>query len=439
MATVAPVPGSQAPKAPAAGKGPHKQQQQQQRPGSSSRPPGGGHAQRPKPPGGGGRAAAAAAAGAAAATLPPNELESRLRRDTPFICHIKFKNDLPEIPADPKLLLTRPQPEALSSFAVTSLEQQALRGLLLPGDLGVPITLLDAERYNAPPQGKQGPLDPKDQALLEAEVRLPGQGPSPAKARRVAGKGVEVSWLMRTTYISSTDEGGGARRAGATKATAEDAAEATREVQMRDIEASFAAAQQPITHHPKKRGVVATEVLPVLPDLEQWPHKYIQVSFDEEPTTDGLLASVEDTKLRRQLADRCMLKTYNLAQGEGDKQLPALALLVPKAGLEAARAGDAEGLPAEQGVDELEGDYLWDHEYTWSQLRRREDDQAQDAYLMRRMEDKVSYCMFAMKLRCRKRKRRAEDDPIPAKVTFTNRELTQDEEEEQMEAKHPDA
>jgi len=56
----------------------------------------------------------------------------------------------PRRPADPKLLITRPDPEALSEFAVTTLERATRRELLLPSDLGVPITLLDADRYNVP-------------------------------------------------------------------------------------------------------------------------------------------------------------------------------------------------------------------------------------------------------------------------------------------------
>jgi hypothetical protein len=135
---------------------------------------------------------------------------------------------------------------------------------------------------------------------------------------------------MRTTYISANDESTNRRAAAAAAAAAaqQQAAaepgggELSREGQIREIEvqirlpvclsawvfrlqqprlaaaetaplntplvsppalpppprqASFAAAQQPIVGHPCKRGVVATEVLPMLPDLERWPHKYIQV------------------------------------------------------------------------------------------------------------------------------------------------------------------
>ncbi|GBF92417.1 RNA polymerase II-associated factor [Raphidocelis subcapitata] len=436
--------GARPPPPPPAGNGPARQQQQQQHHrsgGGGSRSGGGsgsGGAPRARPAGG--APAPAAAAAAAAAT---SELDSRLRRDTPFICNIQFKNDLPEIPADPKLLLSLPEPSELSAFRLTSLERQTRRNLPLPADLGVPITLLDADRYNVPAPGEAGPLHPRDAALVEAEVRMPGQGPSPAKPKRFAGKAVEVSWLMRTTYVSATEEAAAAagRRPGAARVAGEEGGDLSREGQIEEIEASFAAAQLPIVSHPRKCGVTALEVLPVLPDLERWPHKYIQVTFDEEPTIDGAMAAVPDPKLRRQLSDRTMLKSYNLAQGEGAAQVPALAMLVPKGALESARAGDPSGLPPSQSAGDLEGDYLWDQEYAWSQAGRRERDVgAQDAYLMRAEEDKIAYSVFAMdKLLCRKRKRRAEDDPVPEKVVLTNREPNAAEQEEQEERRHPDA
>jgi len=35
---------------------------------------------------------------------------------------------------------------------------------------------------------------------------------------------------------------------------------------------------------------------------------------------------------------------------------------------QAARAGDPTRVPLEQSVEDLEGDYLWDQEYAWTQL-----------------------------------------------------------------------
>jgi len=81
----------------------------------------------------------------------------------------------------------------------------------------------------------------------------------------------------------------------------------------------------------------------VFPTPTLQPPNPPQVLFDEEPTIDGALASVDNPALRRQLADRCMLKSYNLAQGEGAAQVPALALLVPKEGLEVWLWGGGNG------------------------------------------------------------------------------------------------
>lgn len=41
--------------------------------------------------------------------------------------------------------------------------------------------------------------------------------------------------------------------------------------------AATAAAQGESLRHPRKRNVHAVEQLPILPDFERWPNKYIQV------------------------------------------------------------------------------------------------------------------------------------------------------------------
>ena len=43
---------------------------------------------------------------ASAAAAPVTE-ENRLKRDTAFLCHMQFKNDLPAVPIDWKMLQTR--------------------------------------------------------------------------------------------------------------------------------------------------------------------------------------------------------------------------------------------------------------------------------------------------------------------------------------------
>ena len=73
-----------------------------------------------------------------------------------------------QVPADPKLLVTPLQPEKLAQFELTSLEKSSKRALVLEADLGIPINLLDIERYAVPQQAPE--LAPEDQALLEVNM-----------------------------------------------------------------------------------------------------------------------------------------------------------------------------------------------------------------------------------------------------------------------------
>jgi RNA polymerase II-associated factor 1 len=139
--------------------------------------------------------------------------ENRLKRDTPFLAHIRFRNDLPEIPSDPKLLVNQIQPEVLSRFTLTALERQARRDLLTPPS--IIVSPLDAQRYVVP--DNPGPMHPADAALLKDEGRPVAVGGGSAaggaadgrhKSFAARSKGMDVdkcSWLMRTTYISSSD------------------------------------------------------------------------------------------------------------------------------------------------------------------------------------------------------------------------------------------
>ena len=141
------------------------------------------------------------------------------------------------------------QPDKLAAFNITTLEQDMRQDLLVEPDLGIPISLLDTERYAVPDH--KPPLAPEDAALLAVRHMRPHSkgsgctasamhqhlsspcmhtsratkdvaafiimwpqgpstgggegitGPSPGKTReRLRGEGTELSWLMRTTYIA---------------------------------------------------------------------------------------------------------------------------------------------------------------------------------------------------------------------------------------------
>ena len=116
--------------------------------------------------------------------------ENRLRRETPYVCNVRFHADLPEVgsggwlppavwarpgtrltaleclqvPCDPKMLIAPLQPEKLAQFSLTTLERNPRRELVQDADLGIHISLLDIERYSVPDTAP--PLAPEDAALL---------------------------------------------------------------------------------------------------------------------------------------------------------------------------------------------------------------------------------------------------------------------------------
>jgi hypothetical protein len=189
--------------------------------------------------------------------------ENRLKRSTPFISNIRFRTSLPEVsasdtaggtlchicrhltlrldqglaaslqvPCDPKMLVAVLQPDKLSQFNITTLEQDMRQDLILESGVGIPLSLLDTQRYAVPDVIE--PLAPEDAALVmvrkvecrsvcllnwQMSVRMltwfslvlkgpaTEEGSGAVKTReRLRGEGAELSWLMRTTYIANEME-----------------------------------------------------------------------------------------------------------------------------------------------------------------------------------------------------------------------------------------
>jgi hypothetical protein len=65
------------------------------------------------------------------------------------------------------------QPDKLAAFNITTLEQDMRQDLIVEPDLGIPISLLDTERYAVPDH--KPPLAPEDAALLAVRHLSPLQ------------------------------------------------------------------------------------------------------------------------------------------------------------------------------------------------------------------------------------------------------------------------
>eukprot|EP00798_Chlamydomonas_sp_ICE-L_P028375 gene28376-31509_t len=470
----------------------------------------------------------------------PSLMDNRLRRDTPFQATIRFKNDLPEIPGDPKMIVPQLHPDRLAAFKLTSLEREPKRELLLPHDLGIPISLLDVERYAVPesgpapldpadkallahdlgipivlldverctvPESGLAPLDPADKALLAHDLGIPialldvkrypvpESGPAlvdpadkgddeklslhnhnlsanPRMKPRAIAQG-EVSWLMRTTYIShdahtvpkpgysekqaksirkvplsvtSDDAKGAFQDLGHAAASgAEIEEDQGLDAQIAAIEASFEAAKKtPV--HAKNPALKAMEILPVLPDFACWANKYVQAHFDNDPTEEVEQLSKLPSEAKRLIAARCMLKSFKLdiakkEDTQGGSQAAThekiMALVVPS---------DQTLSEEETGPSDLEGDYMWSREYAYDLIRRdggvdgnaalSNPELSKQEFFIRFQDGVASYCDIFARLELRKRgemsEKRGEAVQFerPSKVIIRKRDVTEAELEE---------
>jgi hypothetical protein len=71
--------------------------------------------------------------------------ENSLRRETPFLARIKFRNELPELPCDPNMVSAPLDTAALSRFALTAIEHALRPDLVSDMDPGS-LPLIDAQR-----------------------------------------------------------------------------------------------------------------------------------------------------------------------------------------------------------------------------------------------------------------------------------------------------
>lgn len=330
---------------------------------------------------------------------------SYLRRDTPFICNIRFRNDLPEIPSDPKMLVDPFQPQRLASFFLTSMETQLPRELLLPPDLGIPITLMDGDRYTIP-EDAPTTLAPEDAALLGDTQETKNRAP-------------ETNWLMRTTYITAESENKRAKKAKASGLVSQLSTDLDQQIDL--IEASFEAARAPPVHH-QNQDLVPVEVLPVLPDFECWMNKYVTVQYENDPVEEfGDVGGDKSLEVKRKMAERSMLKTFKV-DSEQQGQSTFLALMVP-------RDPPLEDLRNEEGdvlASELEGEYVWVKEFAYPQTRSMDEG---DAFLLRFREGVATYCDLSNRLAVKKRKRPL-DFNRPSRVTVTRRDYNANEEQQ---------
>ncbi|KAK9832178.1 hypothetical protein WJX74_001843 [Apatococcus lobatus] len=338
-------------------------------------------------------------AAATAAKAAPRPAESQhFTRQTPFVCNIRFRNDLPEIPCDPKMLVTPLQPERLAEFKLTSLEIDARHEMPVPLDLGIPVSALDIQRYTVPDVPE--PLDPADALLLEGDAEEAPEHQA-AKGARTRGKAAPVNlpWLMNTTYIQGAQQ---AKTGAALKRLQEmQAAEAApldeREVQIAGIEEGFEAAARPPIHQTDP-SLTPVEVLPVFPDEELVDQRSVIIQFDGDPAADDERLSKLTEAERLRFTEHCLVKSFNIAEDSEGKPLKFVAFIAPT---------DPTFIRENASIDEREAfgnaaevEYRWVREYNYEV---KQENQLQQEYVLRFQPSGVYYTVLGPKLTLRKR------------------------------------
>ncbi|RPD63949.1 Paf1-domain-containing protein, partial [Lentinus tigrinus ALCF2SS1-6] len=213
------------------------------------------------------------------------------------IC-VRYHNPLLAPPCPPKLLNIPTDPKCYTR--PTFLDDIAA-GTPLPmvidGELGMPLDLShwdclwdesgDDSEINPDPHNLPK-LDPKDQFLLgdpaTSSGPFPGAGPSSGTSTPLSAV-PHIAWLRKTEY-SSRDGIARASLASEVKQNINTTIDVSRDAQLRDIEASFAAVESSelaSLQHPTKPELTAVEVFDILPDADIWANTYDLFRFSERP------------------------------------------------------------------------------------------------------------------------------------------------------------
>ncbi|KAK6264138.1 RNA polymerase II associated factor Paf1 - like 1 [Theobroma cacao] len=353
--------------------------------------------------------------------LSGERIENRLKKPTTFLCKLKFRNELPDPSAQPKLMALKKDKDRFTKYTITSLEKMYKPKLFVEPDLGIPLDLLDLSVYNPP--SVRPSLAPEDAELLhDDEAVTPIKKDGIRRKERPTDKG--VSWLVKTQYISPLSME--STKQSLTEKQAKELRELkggrnilenlnNRERQIKEIEASFEASKlRPV--HATDKNLEPVEVMPLLPDFDRYNDQFVMVAFDGAPTADSEIFSKLDDSVRDEHESRAIMKSYLAASSDPANPEKFLAYMVPS--LDELSKGM---------YDEHEDvSYSWVREYNWDV--RGDDANDPTTYLVSFDEGEARYVPLPTKLNLRKKRAREgrtgdeiEHFPIPARITVRRR------------------
>lgn len=371
----------------------------------------------------------------ASVTAAPVTEENRLKRETAFLCHMQFKNDLPAVPLDWKMLQTRVDRRTFTDYSHLSLYDGLRKRGDFSDDLGIPLDPALMRAYRVPAQ--RATLDPEDHdILLDASERESKRAGGTATDTRAASRpdASDALWLMNTQYISGgtikARTGLSEKEMKRRKVEASRAGEAPeRELsQVEQIERSFEMAKKPLVH-PTKKGLTVVEVLPVLPDFERMPLDYVRMLFDEKQELDVPSLQGKPRDVVDKVLDLGVVKPFSIVNDD-DQTERFLSLMLPH-DVDAATKEDY--LPLDG--DEKPYDYVREYVY-----KIQQDDPAMGGGNMCFFfkKDRVTYVDLHTKLTLSKKTKHSKGknsmEHVPVSVGLKRRRLN-DEEQAAFDAK----
>ncbi|XP_023547399.1 protein PAF1 homolog [Cucurbita pepo subsp. pepo] len=354
--------------------------------------------------------------------LSGERIENRLKKPTTFLCKLKFRNELPDTSAQPKLMSLRKEKDHYTRYTITSLEKTYKPQLYVEPDLGIPLDLLDLSVYNPP--SVRIPLAPEDEELLRDDVlKTPVKKDGGIKRKeRPTDKG--VAWLVKTQYISPLSIE--STKQSLTEKQAKELREMkggrnilenlnNRERKIKEIDASFEACKsRPV--HATNKNLYPVEVLPLLPDFDRYDDPFVVVAFDNAPTADSETFNKLDQSIRDAHESQAIMKSYMATGSDPSKPEKFLAYMVPS----------PDELSKDIYDEQEDVSYSWVREYHWDVRGDNVDDPT--TYLVSFDDAEARYVPLPTKLVLRKKRAkegRSNDEvehfPAPARVTVRRR------------------
>eukprot|EP00041_Stephanoeca_diplocostata_P013062 m.225225 g.225225 ORF g.225225 m.225225 type:complete len:420 (-) comp19201_c1_seq1:384-1643(-) len=334
----------------------------------------------------------------------------------------KFVNDLPPIPPAPKFLKSPFDPSRFYDYRHTQLEKDYKHLMHVGKNVGVDVDLIDPSIYMPNENDTRTVRNPKDDALLiDAD-----------KERENLAHQREVSWLRRTTYISSENRGFGVGPTSGAEnkvygmaniledADEEDGAD-SREAEISKIERTFEAATHPPTRHPHNPNLTVAEVLPVLPDYDFSGHQFARFIFDADPTNKIEHIRAQD---KRDFVSQAVLLNQDLV---AELFLPTTDTFTTRKRRRAETSATAVA-PCDVGTRYA---YTKAREYVMELTQK--DDTRDDIFFFARRNNTVYYTPLEARVKVsRRQKGRDQQEQL---LSVVHRNPTEDEEEKVEEAK----